>query len=234
MSSSSPTTTISALFVNVIPIIAVYSYFAGWMHLYFFYDALGVSLLAIDLPFHFFLVYAFTIFPSFWMLLSLFAVTSLTFLYYYWSVQNESAGQEIYRHHKFRNAFDRLSRNSYCLIGLAFILAMVTFAGIAELSRNAALAKADNVRRGGALHHIDLFLKADAKSKYPKKLVQNLTNGSLTKLLQTKDRIYILLQPSQDNNILGSASTFSIALSDVSAIDVKIDKALLYDPNSVK
>ena len=52
----SPSNSFQALFSTVIPVIAVYSYFAGWMYLYFFYDALGVSLLAIDFPFHFFLV----------------------------------------------------------------------------------------------------------------------------------------------------------------------------------
>ena len=95
------------------------------------------------------------------------------------------------------------------------------------MARWIALAKADEVRKGNVLKYVELTFKEDAMDSYPDKLIKSAKEGSLMKLVQTKDRIFVILQPAQNDKILGSASSYGVALSDLALVDVKLDRALV-------
>ena len=123
------------------------------------------------------------------------------------------------------NELHQFSASSRWLISI--VVAVTIFAGVAELARWIALAKADEVRKGNVLKYVELTFKEDAMDSYPDKLIKSAKEGSLMKLVQTKDRIFVILQPAQNDKILGSASSYGVALSDLALVDVKLDRALV-------
>ena len=221
-----PSNTFLALLSTVIPMIAGYSYFAGWMYLYFFYDAFGVSLLTLDFPFHFYLIYSFTILPPLYYLI-IFSVVLFVFfivfkvLHVAQKLASSAIGLFFTRNELHLNAYSRW---------FISILLVTIFAGVAELMRSIALARADEVRKGEVLKYVKLTFKKDATVSYPEKLISAAKDGALMKLVQTKDRIFVILQPGQNDKLLGSASSYSVALSDLALVDVKLDMPLKNTP----
>ena len=123
-----------------------------------------------------------------------------------------------------RGALDPLVSHRTLLIIMLVLVAVTIFAALASITRNLALGKTDEVRRGGVLITVGLTFKDPVN--YPPRLLKAASEGGLMKLIQTKDRIFVILQPGQTDDLLGSAFSYSVALSDVSVVDVKLDRTV--------
>lgn len=221
---STPRTVLTAILSSALPLIAVYSYFTGWMYLYFFYEALGVSLVAIDFPFHFFLVYSFTIFSDIWKFISIFIILIVVSIAVAWCYS--SLGCEFFKPASIRlsNLICQFCANQILAVSVLIIVSITTFYALSAFARDKALSKADEVRRGGVLNHVDLTFKSTSRSDYPPRLLKAASEGSLMKLLQTRDHLFVILQPGQDDDLLPSAFSYSVSLSDLTVVDTKLDR----------
>src|SRR4029077_5260110 len=49
---------------DIVPVLAIYSYFAGWIYAYSFFKAFRVPVSSLDIPFQYFLMYSFSALAS--------------------------------------------------------------------------------------------------------------------------------------------------------------------------
>src|ERR1700722_16567066 len=59
---------------NIVFVFALYLYFAGWLHAYYFFLRFGISLNAVDIPAYYFFIYSYSVFGTGWGLLIFFLI----------------------------------------------------------------------------------------------------------------------------------------------------------------
>jgi hypothetical protein len=172
---------------NVVFIFALYLYFAGWLHAYYFFQQFGISLSSVDIPVYYFFIYSYSVFLTFWgFVVLLFLITALTL------------------------AVKCRPRGAYLFV-IAFIL---LFPAIFYAARAAGTRDA-NEKRSGYAKTVEFIFKKDAAEKLDTEFVELNAKGQLQLLTLTKDRYLVFHQPRGEGGAQPNATTYSIAASDV-------------------
>ena len=186
----SKTDTLSSWVRTAIFLLAIYSYFAGWIYTYHLYGHFGLSLNAIDIPPYFFFMYAYFAMPPFSYLNLVIATTggaAIVLMLYI------------------------ATRPRFRWIGAAILLSI--FPLLAYNARTEA-AKTSARIRAEFITSVSFVFKPDVATKYPRTFLAHNRDGLLRMLTETKDRFYVLFQnPGGDS--LPIAHVYNVAKSDV-------------------
>lgn len=177
-------------------VLAVYSYFTGWIYLYFYLGHFGISLWSVDVPFHFFFIYAYSVGNLAVVGLGAIAVgVILGLLTSYRSVP--------------------------LLIGLV-TLGSLLFPGIYFVAKEVAFRKAEQVRSGTVSPAVQLFLTDGAEKPVDEFFQKVNGNGELQLLFETKDRIYVIHQLIGHENTLPIGHVYSVRREDAALVKIEV------------
>jgi hypothetical protein len=195
---------------NLIFFVAIYLYFIGWTYSYYLYSHFGISLYSLDVPFYYFFIYSYSVVLSngWWFVV---ATSSLLITRY------------VFRNRK------ELRK----LITILFLL--VFFPLSFKLARNTAFEAALLLRKGYGQTVTIVFREAQKETQkgkadsnetetqsgsknYPSTILNANQSGNLRLLTQTKDKLFVIYQPSADEEggELPMCYTYVIAATDVS------------------
>ena len=181
--------------------IAIYVYFAGFVYIYFFYQAFGISISVMDVPINYFFVYAYNMVTD-----HLFATFVGAFLM----------------------ALLATARNLK-IIGAALIsiFLLSLFPVVAKLANQSAVENANSVRAGVSPRpRIGFVFRTDSKGNdvMSKDLIKDNNDHVLHLILETKDRFYVLSQIYDlGDKEMSEGTVYSVAKSDVLVTSVRLD-----------
>ena len=178
-------------------VLAVYSYFAGWFYLYFYLGHFGISLWSLEVPLHFFFIYAYSVGTLIMVVLGAIAIGVVLAI--------------------STSEFDPKLR----LVGLV-TLGVVMFPTIFFVAENVAYQKAEQVRRGTILPSVRVTLTDAAALRVDKSLDQANKNNELQLLFETKERIYVIRQLVGNEKSLPIGHIFSLSRNAVDFIDIEV------------
>lgn len=183
-------------FASALAILAVYSYFTGWVYAYRFFRNFGIHINSVEIPLQHFYVYSFTVFVN-WLGLALLLGATL-------------AGYAVVVFKRIRWITIPL------LVGcvpLCFWLAVTV-----------ADQRARAVRQGYDSNRITFHFKKDGRELYPKTFREANSRGGLRLITQTKDRYFVLWQPSPEPgvSVLPYGSVYHVSKDDIILATVDI------------
>lgn len=158
---------------NFVFFLAVYLYFIGWTYFYYFYSHFGVSIYSLDIPVYYFFVYSYSvILANFWWFVCAAGIfTAVIF---------------ILRDRKdLRKLF-------------TVVLLLITFPLSFKMAKRTAFHSGILLRQGFGQTANLVFKDPSVPSRYPALLVEANNNGGLRLLTQTKDKVFVIFQPSDD------------------------------------
>jgi hypothetical protein len=179
---------------DVVLVFALYLYFAGWLHAYYFFQQFGVSLNSVDIPVYYFFIYSFSVFLTFWGFVVLVVVIiSLTL-----AVKG---------------------RPSW---GYLLVIALISlFPGIFYAARAAGMSDASE-KRSGYASTVQFVFKKDAAETFDEEFIDLNKNDRLQLLTVTKDRYLVFCQPKGEGDAQPNATMYSIAAADVALAKVDL------------
>lgn len=179
---------------NVVLIVALYLYFAGWLHAYYFFQQFGVSLHSVDIPVYYFFIYSFSVFLTFWGAVLLGVVIIFLTLVV-----------------KYRPSW------GYLMV----IASILLFMGIYFVAKAAGMRDAAE-KRSGYANTVQFVFKKDTAEILDPEFVDLNRNDRLQLLTMTKDRYLVFYQPKGEGDAQPNATTYSIAASDVALAKVDL------------
>jgi len=193
-----------SFFRNLIFFVAIILYFAGWYYCYYFFNNLGISLNALNIPFHYFFIY------SFKLILKTSILWSVIFLFLIFFILWLS------RIPKLPKAF------------LSTIIFIIPFLISYSDAKEQALREVRKIRMGITdIKTISLALKEEGK--YPKQFIKANFNNRLYLLTETNNAFYILI-PNVDKkeeyyfNYLYEISKNDVHLAKIKIVGLRDDK----------
>jgi hypothetical protein len=185
---------------NVAFLVGIYLYFAGWFYLYLYFRHFGVSLLGFDIPLTFFFVYAYPIVTSEFTSTKLLVLTIVALMFFITPMDSKSLGRRW----------------------LMAVLTVTLFPVLFVAAKESAEANAISFRLGHGAKVVTLTLDPDAAKNYPQGLIDANNRRELFLLLETKDRLYVVHQPTGTDDELPIASTYSVDRANILLADVDI------------
>ncbi|MGF6986562.1 hypothetical protein QFZ99_006103 [Paraburkholderia atlantica] len=197
---------LSAYLTGSAVLFAAYFYFIAWIHLYFYYRELGISLMSLDIPIYYFIVYAYSAIDRSSIdtyLLVLAAVFAFSILDRSWSVD--------------RIPFVDIAHR-VLLTGFLLLLFIFGYA----LARTQGLRQANDARLGKILYPVHLAFKDVSRSPVFAEIIVADRNFELSLITETKDNVYILREPTAKSAVSPIAFTYTLARKDLSYIKVDL------------
>lgn len=71
---------LASIWKIVVPILAIYLYFAGWVYAYYYFQHFGISLISVDIPLYYFFVYSYSALDK-WIYVLLSLILLCNYLY---------------------------------------------------------------------------------------------------------------------------------------------------------
>ena len=159
-----------SLLRNVILVLAIYSYFMGWVHTYYLFKHFGISLHSVEIPFYYFFVYSYPVISSsYTILIVIVTAAAILSVSFFWLVPYRPI-----------------------VLGAVLILLLADFFFIA---RDTAEEDAKRLRTGIDAKTIVFTFKKDLKSVYPKSFMKANSEKELKLLTHTSDMFYVFSQP---------------------------------------
>lgn len=173
---------------NVLYIGAVYLYAIGWSYVYFLFKGFGITLYALDIPFHFFFLYSYGVLADHpgWLLGSAASLLGSTAL--------KPPGP---RH--------------WVLTGLLVVFLPLFL----HLARQTATRDINALRHGQGRSVRFAFKDKQRASRYSADFQYADTSGALTLVTEAKDEYYVFHQPASDSAVLPIGTTFVVPKADV-------------------
>ncbi|MGF6870621.1 hypothetical protein [Paraburkholderia sp. MM5477-R1] len=194
-----------------------YFYFISWMHLYFYYRELGISLMSLDIPIYYFLVYSYSAInvPSKTTYIIVFLVILFfTILDRRWSWDKKSLVIEI---------FHRVLLTGFIL--LVFIFGYM-------IARGQGLDQAREARRGG-LRTVHIVFKKEALTNLPDEIASSDREFAMKYITETKDNLYVLVQPGIHLDPRPIGYTYIIPRKGLAYVKIDLTGHEYVDPNCI-
>lgn len=190
-SLAGPSFALLSLLKDALVPLGIYAYFTGFIYIYYFYNRLGISLSAVDVPFYYFFLFSFNVLRAhfFAVMASVLAVIGAFTLAAKWRYGNVSV--------------------LVVLVGQLFFLQWLATITVA----------ADVIKlrtRRDEYPRVSFDFKTPAGIQYPTSLLQANADRTLKIVLETKDRYYVLDQPfDESDGMLYEGTVYSVAKADV-------------------
>ena len=182
-------------FSNLILIIAVYLYFMGWVYIYFLFTHFGISMITLDIPFHYIFLYSISVVNDWKTILVIIgAILLLCFAF------------------KSKSKFKALIMCS-SLVFLFFVFFYI--------SKSIAIDEATRIRTGFS-KRIILTLKRNSETKYPGMFLKANKEGKLKLLFQTKDNYFVIYQVAGEKECIPFGYTFDIPRADILLVKIEM------------
>jgi hypothetical protein len=191
--SSSGDPNIFSTLRNLVFLLAIYSYFTGWLYAFYFYSQFGISLNSLDTPFYAFFVYSYTVVTNLIGFLVVIIGSGLIF------------------------TFVRLFPNKFAVV----LVAVLFFPAFVYAAQTAAANEA-RLRRIGYATTVAFVFKPDVAKSYSKSFICLNKTRQLKLLTQTKDKYYVFHQPGGEGEGLPFATTYDISRSDVVLVEIDV------------
>jgi hypothetical protein len=177
-------------------IIGAYLYFCGWVYIYYFIDNFSISLASIEIPFYYFIVYAYSVIFN-WLSVIILIITLIILLIAYKYISNK-------------------------MINL--LLLILLFPVLLLLARYKANSESLSIRRGDARSIVFYFKENSAN--FPENFIQYNKNRKLKFITKTKDRYYVIYQPASPKgaeHAISRAHIYDIRNDDVRLVEIIIE-----------
>ena len=178
---------------NVIFFIAIYLYFMGWIHTYYFYYHFGISSISVNIPFYYFFIYSYNVIANIFGFILVVAAIVAFFI------------------------FTAVYPRKWLVILVLIILFPVFF----YLAKEKAGEGAQGIRIGNA-KTITLFFKKDTFKFYPKEFINANKKGKLKLVTQTTDKFYVIYQPPGEAGEMPYGFTYDIPRTDILLAKIEV------------
>ncbi|QQX85250.1 hypothetical protein JJQ59_04715 [Cupriavidus necator] len=199
---------LAAYFGGSALLFSAYFYFYAWILLHFYFQAFGISLVSLDIPFYYHLVYASTAIGQ-----------SDGFIFV---VVIAGAALYVILDRSWASDSKPWVSIAHKLLFVIFLLCVL--AGGFHAAKWQGVGLAQDVRDGKHLRQLKLAFKKDAGKKLSDIFKTSIREGMLSEgetlqvklLIETKDTYYVFVQKVKDEKYYGYGNTYLIQKKDVS------------------
>jgi hypothetical protein len=182
--------TLFSVLRDVVLLVGIYAYFAGWIYVFYYYQEFDTPLSELEIPAYYFAVYAYSALYNFWGITTvLLAAVVLAFL-------------------------NTRARAHPILISLVLL---ALFPILFLRARSTAVTDAYEDRFSGDNDRIVLFFRGETGRSYPDELIENNKANRLRFLAETKDSVVVFYQPRGESGAAPFLIVYDVSKQDLAA-----------------